>query len=234
MHIKLVSDVHTEFDRDYGDSFIDSLSTEGVDVLVVAGDLTSKYHERNLRRLCDKFKDVVYVTGNHDYWGSSLEERKKEVGSIKLPNLHWLQNTRKLIQDQWFVGTTLWFPECSRNRNWPDFRYVKEGPDGIFKEFNEAKKFLNDNVQKNDIVVTHHLPSQKCVAPCWVGERTNCYFVGDVEDIMIDKEPKLWLFGHTHNPRYLTIGKTVLYCNPRGYPNEGVSFDPNLIIESEQ
>lgn len=241
MKVKLVSDIHTEFDRDGGDRFCDYLPNEEVDVLVVAGDLTTNHYERNLTMLCDRFPDVVYVMGNHDYWRGSLASKRELMSKIqaKLPNLHWLDNDRKVIGDRFFAGGTLWFSRdgvepdvpCPRSANWPDFRYVDDGPDGIFDEFDATYKFLNENVQKGDIVITHHLPSPKCVHPRWEGMNTNCYFVGDVEDIILRKEPSHWFFGHTHDARDLQIYATRLVCNPRGYPGENVKFDPHLIIE---
>lgn len=237
MKIKLISDIHTEFDNDGGDAFIRSLDAKDVDVLVIAGDMTSKHHEMNLRKFCEKFKDVVYVMGNHDYWGGSIAGRKELMANIsaKLPNLHWLDNTRKNIQGRWFAGTTLWFSRdnCRDNPWWPDFRRVADGKTGIWDEFDAAYKFLNENVQEGDIVVTHHLPSQQCVHPRWEGADTNCYFVGDVEDIILRKKPEFWFFGHTHDARHLNIWATELLCNPKGYPGENVKFDPNLIIDTD-
>jgi Icc-related predicted phosphoesterase len=235
--IKLISDVHTEHDRDGGDAFVRSLSSDDVDILVVAGDLTDRHHKMNLTRLCESFKDVVYVMGNHDYWHSSLAKRREEMTKIceGLPNLHWLDNTRKQIQGKWFAGCTLWFSreDCPRLLRWPDFRFVSEGPDGIWDEFDKSYEFLNNNIEKGDIVVTHHLPSKQCVHPRWEGSTTNCFFVGDVEDIILRKEPAFWFFGHTHDSRHLMVWKTELFCNPRGYPHEGVPFDSNLIIDTD-
>lgn len=233
MKVKLVSDIHTEFDRDGGDRFCDYLSNDGVDLLIVAGDLTTKHYEKNLKTLCDRFKDVIYVMGNHDYWYGSFQGKRDLVASVaaELPNLHWLDNNRVQIGDHHFAGGTLWFERCIVRPNWPDFRYVSDGPEGIFEEFEKTYKFLNENVQKGDVVITHHMPSQQCVAPRWEGDDWNCYFVGDVEDIILRKEPSHWFFGHTHDARNLQIYATELVCNPRGYPGENVAFNPDLIID---
>ena len=237
MKIKLISDIHTEFDRhDSGVNFFNSLPSEGVDLLVVAGDLTTKHYEDNLRRLCEKFPNVVYVLGNHDYWGRSIQQTHEMMQRIddKIPNLHWLHNKRIEIGGKFIAGTTLWFPRCEIYWCWPDFLYVHDGAEGIFQEHDIAYKFLNENVQKNDIVVTHHLPSQQCVHPRWEGSKSNCYFVGDAEDIILRKEPSHWFFGHTHDQRNLQIWKTHLLCNPRGYPGEHneCQFDTDIIIDT--
>jgi Icc-related predicted phosphoesterase len=236
MKIKLISDIHTEFDSDRGEKFLKSVPNEGVDVLVVAGDLTTKYYEENLSLLCDRFPDVIYVMGNHDYWHSSIQERHAMMGELssRFPNLHWLHNQRVNIGGVNFAGCPLWFPrkDCPITKRWPDFAYVAEGHEGIFQEHETSRKFLEDEVQAGDVVITHHLPTQDCVADEWKGSRSNCYFVANVEDVVYGKEPAYWFFGHTHNARHLMVGKTEFFCNPRGYPMEGVAYDPELILDT--
>jgi predicted phosphohydrolase len=235
--IKLISDVHTEFCSDQGRSICEQLPNEGVDILVIAGDLTSKYHEENLSILCDRFPNTVYVPGNHDYWGSSFAEFRDKLAGVaaKISNLHWLDNRRVQVGEHFFAGTTLWFPreECPFYTRWIDFIRIVDGANGVYDEHEKAYKFLNENVQAGDIVVTHHLPSNQCVAPQWQGADTNCFFVGGAEDIILRKAPAYWFYGHTHTPGNLQIWQTQLVCNPRGYPGEGVPFNPDLIIDTD-
>ena len=56
----ICSDIHTAFHADSGKSAINSLVSDGVDIAVIAGDLsTIDEVELNLTRFCDKYPHVV-------------------------------------------------------------------------------------------------------------------------------------------------------------------------------
>lgn len=71
------------------------------------------------------------------------------------------------------------------------------------------------------IVVTHHLPHPDCTPQFYRGSDANYLFAcsehvfGDILDS--DTAPALWLCGHTHHPVDVTVGRTRIVCNPRGY-----------------
>ena len=56
---------------------------------------------------------------------------------------------------------------------------------------------------------------------------------GDMTPFILERQPQLWLHGHTHDSRDVTIGKTRLLCNPFGYARSNVNpgFNERLIIE---
>jgi hypothetical protein len=61
----------------------------------------------------------------------------------------------------------------------------------------------------------------------------NPLFVCDLTDLIMRRQPGLWLHGHTHDSGDTQIGKTRLVCNPFGYAgrNQNPSFNDRLIIE---
>ncbi len=238
MKIRLISDVHHEFDRGNHHPFIDSLPNEGVDVLVIAGDLaTGDLISECIRLYCDRFKNVIYVMGNHCAWKSSIEKRIAEFTALddEIENFHFLENRRIEIDGQGFVGCTLWFREDLRYTyaSWIDFRFVDGGCHAIFEQNKKSVEYLEKHVQKNDIVITHHLPSRQCVHPRWVSEPSNCYFVCEMDHVMKNNKPAAWLFGHTHDVINAVVEGVHCMCNPRGYPHEGVDFDPDFIIDTD-
>ena len=103
----------------------------------------------------------------------------------------------------------------------------------VFKQNKKNIKFLEENVQKNDFMITHHLPSLKCVHSNWEKDPSNCYFVCPVDEIIHNNQPSYCLHGHSHEPCNIQIGNTICMRNPRGYPHEGVNFDPDFIIDTE-
>lgn len=237
MKIRLISDIHCEFDSDNGEYFLESFPNEDIDVLIIAGDLaTGKSIFTNaLRKLCDKFPNVVYVMGNHEYWGSSIADRISELEELddEIDNLHFLENRSITIDGQKFVGCTMWFKEdpVHTSGTWIDFRATEGGCHDIFEQNDKSVEFLNNNVTEDSIVITHHLPTWGCVDKQWQGESTNCYFVCDVEDIILKHNPKIWCHGHSHSAIDFMADKTRIIRNPRAYPHEVSYFNENHNID---
>ena len=96
--------------------------------------------------------------------------------------------------------------------------------------------FLKKELQQGDILITHHLPSNKCVSDFFEGNSYNCFFVGDIENIILQQKPSVVIYGHTHESNYFDLDGVKFYCNPYGYPREQQKknmkkFDSNLIVE---
>jgi predicted phosphodiesterase len=71
MRIQILSDLHFEFHRDNGRSFVETLDPAGVDALVLAGDISvGDDLPEALGLLCRRFHDaaVIYVHGNHEFY----------------------------------------------------------------------------------------------------------------------------------------------------------------------
>lgn len=232
MKIQIISDIHMEFHADGGADFISRLSH--ADVLVVAGDLCSyRQLPATLRKLCDAFEHVVYVLGNHESYGATIEDSRErvratktsfanaEVGRVKPPNLHFLDNSVATINGQRFLGGTLWFRDTPDNFryeiNLDDFSQIREIQVSVYEENARTVDFLNTNVRAGDIVVTHHLPTMASVSSRYKSSQTNRFFVCDMDDLIFDAKPKVWIHGHTHDSKDYMHGDTRILCNPFGY-----------------
>jgi len=224
MKLLVVSDLHLEFQRDHGNTLFRKLSSEA-DVLVVAGDLTTMSGlERAFDELCAKFEHVVYVLGNHEFYGGyDYQDLYGMMNNCVLrnPNLHWLENGTAEINGQRFIGGAMWFRDCTEarmNSHWlNDFGSIKNFRDWVYEKNIETTKYLEENVQPGDIVVTHHLPSPQSTAERFRGNPYNCYFVCDMEPLIAKVQPKLWVHGHTHDSCNYQLGETQVVCNPFGY-----------------
>ncbi len=238
MRILVVSDLHCEFHRDHGDSMIASLPL--TDVIVLAGDIaTPALLSRVMAKFCAKWPHVVYTAGNHEFYTSSPTKvhRQLEIIAATTPNFHWLNNTAITVAGQRFIGAPLWF---SRFPDWQrlqsgmnDFHLIKDFNPWVFDQNHLTREYLDKEILPTDIVVTHYLPSQESVDPQWQGSPLNGFFVCDVSDMILEKEPKFWIHGHTHTSCRYSLGKTQVVCNPFGYAaqEENPRFNPNLIIE---
>lgn len=241
MKIQLMSDLHFEFHSDGGEEFINSLDPSGVDALILAGDIANiDSINKPIELLCNKYKRIIMSLGNHCYYNSDAGSVlfNFEQLSEKYSNFHFLDNSILELEGQRFLGSTLWFPYVPEEycRDFSDFRYIKNLSSWVFEENKKSVGFFKDNLKENDIVITHHLPSSKCVAEKYKYDSGNCFFVCGMDDLILERNPKLWMFGHTHSHVDMSIGKTRMLANPRGYVMygetiEGNGFNDKLIIE---
>jgi Icc-related predicted phosphoesterase len=242
VRIQLLSDLHFEFHRDGGRSFVESLNPDGVDVLVLAGDVAvGEDLPAALDLLCQRYHDssVIYVHGNHEFYHSSLDKIRQltRQSCRENCNLSWLDKSGAKVRGAVFWGAPLWFPDTVTNPNLKqllnDFSMIEDFESWVYHENMEAVDFLQDHVRPGDIVVTHHLPSHLCVSPRHRGSVLNPFFVCDMAPFILERQPRLWLHGHTHDSRDIQIEKTRVICNPFGYARSNVNpdFNDRLILE---
>jgi Icc-related predicted phosphoesterase len=237
MKIQYLSDMHCEFYHDGGRKFIENLPVSG-DVLVVAGDLvTCEGMTQAITWLCEKFPQLIYVTGNHEYYRYNRNDVNSKIIKLKrrLQNFHPLNAETTEIEGQRFIGATGWFPNGADNWKYSsalnDFRMIEGFKKWNYKVHNAQRKYLLENVRSDDVVITHHAPSWGSVHSRFVGSPYNCFYVSDFEDVIKECSPKIWIHGHVHNKFDYTLGSTRILANPVGYPGENRYFDPKLTIE---
>lgn len=250
MKISIVSDIHTECFFDEGVFKKLEERSKEIDALIVAGDLSNGKHlGPSLKRLVDNFENVVYVTGNHEYWHTTIEKLEETICNFasKHTNLHYLNNSSATIKGQRFLGTTLWFPDTLKARlnktgytedffgrkkyTWSDFENIKGFDNWIWGKFEEQSNFIKDNVKKEDIVVTHYLPFPESIHQKYLNDSCNCFFLSDLTDKLrkIKSLPKLFIHGHTHESFDYMIEDSRIICNPVGYIGEKRGFQPKII-----
>lgn len=238
MNVQLFSDVHLEFFRDGGKAFIKGLDPTGVDVLVVAGDLGNCENViSSLEGLCGKYPQVVYVLGNHELYGSTPQRVLEKIRALegKTPNLTFLDNASTVIGGVKFAGTTLWFPDDPLNfmyeKQLSDFSYIRNFKPWVYEQNRLAHEFLAAEAADADMVITHHIPSNLCVAPQYQGSPLNRFFVSPIAD-KLPALPKRWVFGHTHTPGEWEMGGCTFTTNPLGYPHESKKgYQEKLVFE---
>ena len=85
------------------------------------------------------------------------------------------------------------------------------------------------------VVVTHHGPSARSIAPEYRDNHLNPCFVSELPAAFFDR-PLLWIHGHVHNSMDYRLGHTRIVANPRGYRRrngafENAAFIPDLVID---
>ena len=84
------------------------------------------------------------------------------------------------------------------------------------------------------MVITHHAPTPRSVAPRFEGDPCNAAFASDLEGVIAHYQPPLWIHGHMHNRVDVALGETRVLCNPAGYnalANARHGYDPEFCIE---
>ena len=67
------------------------------------------------------------------------------------------------------------------------------------------------------VVVTHHAPSARSLHGDYSEGLTPAMYAADLEPLILEHQPDLWLHGHVHRSSDYMIGATRVVCNPRGY-----------------
>jgi len=134
LKLQLLSDLHLEF---YAS--LDRLPNIPVQapVLALLGDIgypRDDIYKEFLLQCSQRWWKVLIIAGNHEYYGTSIEEANKRIADICAlrPNLHFLNNTSLYLPEYHvrFCGSTMWsyIPDdavatCERSSK--DFRKIK-------------------------------------------------------------------------------------------------------------
>jgi 3',5'-cyclic AMP phosphodiesterase CpdA len=248
-----MSDLHLEFEdalqRKRSPRAFSVPATES-DVIVLAGDIGNR--RRGLRfayrTSTELKKPVIFVAGNHEYWGSVFQyyieslEKYALVLQTRWPNavVHLLDNSSVTIRGVRFLGTTLWDSQGAPN----DFakirfvvtrsehaHYTKLQPGALALRHRRDKEWLlaaliERGPEEKVVVVSHHPPHPKCLASGQAAPFADMREVWESERV-----PDLWISGHTHHACDFVHGSTRIVSNPRGYPDESTShFDPRRTV----
>lgn len=225
MDIDLISDIHLEFSSW-------NLDQTG-DILVIAGDLgiaNSDMYKKFLVDVGGKYKHVILVSGNHEYYGTTIENGEKQIRNniCDLSNVHYLQCDSIIIDDIEFLGCTLWSELSTDVWMTNDGRSIENFNIEDYNQlYQKHSKWLSQKLSQPSsykrIVVTHYLPSYRCIDPKYTDDNVNQFFASHLDHLV--PLSNLWLCGHTHSPNCCQIGGTYVFINPRGYPDENCDYD---------
>lgn len=233
MKLQLISDLHSEFWDNPNRLYTEHIHiVPELDFLVIAGDLVvpdrqpDAYIDQAFQHFSKLARHVLYVDGNHEYYGGRpTAEIEARIRKALPENTHWLMNEDITLDGVHFYGGAMWFsPNDGLNNFYKnvmnDFKLIHNLDHWVY-ERNRAFTLLGQAlIRPETIVVTHHLPHMNSVPEEFKREQTNRFFVSDQTALIAEKQPRLWFHGHTHRPCDYTLGTTRVLCNPFGYPNE--------------
>lgn len=218
-------------------------------VLLLAGDIHVGLGAVDwITKMCDRYKNVVYILGNHEFYHNEFKKVKREWKEKDMPdNFHFLDNDVVVIDDVRILGTTMWtlvtdpFARLRGQQGMSDYAVIKiNQPSGIYRRLNVADTdkeciaatlFLEHALDKpfdgKTIVMTHHLPHPDCVAAQYQNHPLNPFYLNDLTELIEKYNIDVWCHGHTHDNVDIHVGKTRILCNPRGYHGVALNRDFN-------
>jgi predicted phosphodiesterase len=108
MKILLLSDLHLEFAR-FSPLWNDQRIDDGVDVVVLAGDIAEGTQGIRWARETFITKEIVYVLGNHEFYSGHIQFLTKNACEVaKSMGVHLLERDAVELGGVRFLGTTLW------------------------------------------------------------------------------------------------------------------------------
>ncbi|MGY4878241.1 metallophosphoesterase family protein [Vreelandella aquamarina] len=252
MRLRIISDLHLEHFDDARD-----LPDVPADVVILAGDIHTGV--KGLQWAAGRFANlpVIYVAGNHEYYGHSIPELSAGLRSeAKRLGIHLLDNTSVEIGGVQFIGSTLWTDfrlyendpahrlEATYEKAlafMPDFNIIEQ-PDGVTFTPEESQRLHKRAVQWLEheleapfagpkVVITHHAPLPSCIPNQYQGDALSPAFASDLSRLM--GKSVLWVHGHVHETVDVNCMGTRVIANPGGYPDEFTPpcFLPDLVVE---
>ena len=247
MKIYVLSDVHVEFEP-FDPPVIDA------DIVILAGDIHVK--DKGLTWAQEKFSDkpVIYVLGNHEYYGKALPRHLEKLKELAAgTNVQILENESVEIDGVTFLCCTLWTdfellgdPRIAgyvATQVMTDYKKIRVSPTyrklrsidtmGIHhKSINWLKGEVERRQNEKLVIVTHHAPSGISVPDHYRQDILSAAYASNLDDCVVSSGAILWIHGHLHTQKDYLLGNTRVVCNPRGYPDEpNQEFVPDLVIE---
>jgi predicted phosphohydrolase len=247
VRIHVISDLHQEF----GEIDVPSVAC---DCVVLAGDVSIK--RRGLKWILRRFPDVpvIYICGNHEYYGEKLPSLTKHLGEeARDTNVHFLENDFVTIGGIHFFGCTLW-TDMALHGDWLAGAAQAAGDMNDYKRVRNSsrhyahlsprdtrqlhlgsveamRRFFADHEPRNTVIVTHHAPSIRSLPERRHTELISCAYASHLDSFIEEFQPQLWIHGHIHHNSDYHIGKTHVLANPRAYPDEpNKGFIPDLVV----
>ncbi|WP_290981634.1 metallophosphoesterase [Ferrovibrio sp.] len=239
---------------DRGPSLLE-LKKQQPDVLVLAGDIeVGPRMALDYVSQVSEFLEIpiIYVAGNHEFYKGSLLEDIEELrlGAARLRDsgreVHFLEQEVAIVGGTRFLGATLWTDyeildpdrataamsnagECLNDHRLIALQGRTFRPVDALQIHETTRTWLEETLAQEfggpTVVVTHHAPARGSIAAAYEDNLISAAYVSDLSDMIKQYQPTAWLHGHTHFSFNYKIGRTIVACNPHGYPSRGSGRD---------
>ena len=154
---------------------------------------------------------------NKGFGEKAIIEHNKRMASPKmsgggLNDFHYGRTEESTYNKAWYLESD------------SDLSYITpENYERFFQRtFSEIKRIVENNPNKEIVIVTHHCPSPKCIDSGYVDSPLNASYVSDLENFIVShKNIKCWVCGHVHHRGDFRVGDCLIVMNPLGYCKYG-------------
>jgi predicted phosphodiesterase len=249
MKILVMSDLHLEtgpLHLTKGDRHVG----EGVDVVVLAGDIGEVTRGLRWARASFPRHEIIYVAGNHEYYSGLMEDVQATMAACAGElGIHLLENASIDIRGVRFLGCTLWTNYelmgahrrhelmaraaiamndyhliQSRLDDGPKHTQPKLQPEQTRQMHINSVRWLEQALGtgsvEGTVVVTHHAPHPNSIPERYRHNILSGAFASDLSNLL--GRARMWIHGHMHDCMDYEICGTRIVCNPRGYLRGGV------------
>jgi Icc-related predicted phosphoesterase len=237
MRIRVLSDLHREFGHV-------SLPEAVADVVVLAGDIDRGTRGVTWARMAFPDVPVLYIAGNHEHYDERIGRLHEKLRAAAAgSNVHILENETFDLDGYRFFGATLWtdfnlfgdrptamIAAGVKEKGMNDYRKIRRKDTGRLQPKHTAMlhadsrlaltQFLAGSARGRSIVITHHAPSVRSLPKSKHEDPISAAYASNLEDLIVEHGPTLWVHGHIHTPADYGIGSTRVLNNARGYPSD--------------
>lgn len=217
VRVLVLSDLHLElvgFEPDMD-------AVRAADVVVLAGDIHTGSDGIVWARQTFPDKPVVYVAGNHEFYGGFWEETIDEMRRVaREQDVYFLEDESVSIDGVRFLGCTLWTDfefhgahaagkmKYLAEHSFSDYRSISldRSDDRLtaratLARHRASRAWLESELPKGDpahtVVVTHHYPHRNSTAPKYLSDAMTAVFGSHLPQELL-LQAGLWIHGHTH------------------------------------
>ncbi|MES2729376.1 MAG: metallophosphoesterase [Pseudomonadota bacterium] len=222
------------------------------DVLILPGDIFSFPYYSYLQHLLQNWeKPVVFVPGNHEYYGSNPIDialaNFKDWASTHLPHMRVLDNEKCEIDGVSFFGGTMWTdlsqqtPDVLQKmrKEINDYTHILNTEDHWITPDNmttrhrvfesSIKAWFNQEASGKRVVVSHFAPDNNPQNKYNGHYLRPAYASLNMQAVIDEYQPDVWIYGHDHQGDDHRRGKTRIASNPKGYTRkDGQPECPNF------
>ena len=233
-HGEVISDTHLNMWK-YKPEQIASIFPGTSPNLVLAGDIGDP-DEASLHTALEiarrKYKRVIYIPGNHEFYVKEPKSKKTPAGTLawfqklddQWDNFHFFYRRTELIDGVRIIGATGWSTSPKMNV-WSN---------SISDEGRKDREFIGQalSLSKDPALIITHYPSTLRVIQENFRNKITEYDYGQNLEYMFHSPLHTWTFGHVHQAHDTMVpytsatnvsGNVRILCNPYGYPNDGVT-----------
>jgi predicted phosphodiesterase len=220
------------------------------DLVVLAGDVENGDAGIDWAARAFAGQPVVYVAGNHEFYGQRIPGLlpRLQAAAGRSGNVTFLENAEGRLKVRGrslrILGCTLWTDFRLYGESAAATAMALAGErilDHSRIALDDGSRFLPADAERRHavsrawleeslsepfdgptVVVTHHAPSPRSIAPKFEGDPLSPSFATDLTALIERTKPGLWVHGHTHHPVDYQLARTRVVSRPWGYPKEGL------------